>query len=916
MDIQQLRSWIFELYEPLENERTYIVYDHERGNLLVDVPRFSERALRLIRGTGRSGLLLVTNAARARDAHRYREALGVQVAAHAEDAQAVEGGPDVVLEDRASIRPDAIVVRARGTGQGATVALLRKFGGVLFCGDLDLESEAASSLMPLEFSAVLSSRRPPIWNAGKDELLELQQVLPKPRKQFGIILQAPWDRSYAGRLQDQMKPNPLVPVEATVGREAAMGGSTLVVARLTAEKMRQAPRPVSAERAGATAEAPAAAGSGKRRPRSFEENWDAPASARPPTTLANPLADIQPAEASHRPRPLGDRFRRYEIDELGALPNVDYIWGGIDLSPDGSEVAFSWNRSGIFEIYAAPIEGDRIIQLTGGGERDRSVWPRWSPDGVWVAFLRDRAGDEAFDIWLVDRDGERERFLAGRDGVMHREIAWSPDGSRIACTANYEGRFGIHLIEVATGERRALTDGTHDDYGPRWSPDGREILFWSRRDSVRTNSDLYVVAVSGGEPGRLDARGGQDGEALDGQWSPEGDAIAFTTNVRGRYEIAVARYRGGALTGVQHLGATPFDDTSPHWRPDGRGIVYARNQDASVSLRRIFTVSRADDPVADVPGTHFWGQVAPDSESVAYVYSGARAPADVHARPAGAVSPHALTSSLGDRIDPQVLVEPAHVRYPGADGRKIPALLYVPHAEAVHGEGPPPGVLYVHGGPTGQHYRWWDALPQVLANRGYAVLAPNIRGSTGYGREFQEANRRDWGGRDLEDVVRGAEWLAGEGIAQGRRLGIYGGSYGGYMALMCLAMAPGRWAAGVSVVGVVSLRTLFDSTRGDLREYLLRELGDPAEEADFYRDRSPLTHAGRIAAPLLVLQGQNDPRVPLAEAEQLVAALKSARKTYDYHVYPDEGHGFRRRENRVDALRRTIDWFDRHLQTG
>ncbi|MGH2450350.1 MAG: prolyl oligopeptidase family serine peptidase [Candidatus Limnocylindria bacterium] len=915
MDIQQLRSWIFELYEPLENQRTYIVYDADRGNLLIDVPPFSERALRLIRGTGRSSLLLITNAARAADAHRYREALGVQVAAHEDDAAGVEGGPDLVLEDREQVRPDTVAVRARSQDGGATVVLVRKFGGVLVSGDLDLASEAARELLTLEFSAVLSSGRPPVWNAGRDDLLEQQRVLPRPPKRFGILLQPPWDRSYAGRLQDQMVANPLVPADATVGREAAMGGSTLVVARLTPQRMEQAPRPVPADRPAASSETvPEAATARRNRPRSFAEDWQAPSSPRPPTTLANPLADIQPREAAHRPRPVGARFRRFEVEELGALPNVDYIWGGIHLSPDGSEVAFAWNRGGTFEIYTAPLEGDRIIQLTQGGEKDRSVWPRWSPDGRWVAFLRDRGGDEAFDIWLVDRDGERERFLVGREGVMHREIAWSPDGGKLAFAANYEGPFGIHVADVGTGERRAVTDGRHDDFMPRWSPDGSEILFWSRRDAVRTNTDLYVVSAGGGDARRLAVRGGVDGEALDGQWSPDGTTIAFTTNVRGRYEIALASYRDGSVGGVQHLGATPFDDTAPRWRPDGRGIVYTRSEEDMLSLRRVFTISRADDPIADVPGTHFWQQVGPDSETVSFVFSGARNPADVHVRTPESIQSRPITSSLGSKIDPAALVEPAHVRYPGADGRAIPALLYVPHAEALRGEGPPPGVLYVHGGPTGQHYRWWDPVAQLLANRGFVVLAPNIRGSTGYGREFQEANRRDWGGKDLQDVVRGAEWLAGEGIADGRRLGIYGGSYGGYMTLMCLAMAPGRWAAGVSLVGVVSLRTLFDSTRGDLREYLLRELGDPAEEAAFYRDRSPLTHAARIAAPLLVLQGQNDPRVPPSEAEQLVAALKGARKTHEYHVYPDEGHGFRRTDNRVDALRRTLAWFERHLQ--
>src|SRR6266545_3599557 len=223
VDIHQLRSWIFELYAPLENERQYVVYDAARGNLLIDLPEFAPRPLRLIEGIGRASLLVATNAARAQAAQRYREALGVRIAAHADDAANIPGGADVVLSDDEMVRPDARAIRVRGSGgQGATVLLLRKAGGVLVCGDLDLASEAARQLEALEFSAVLSARRPPMWNAGRDALLQLQRDLPKARKQFGILLPPPWDHAYRGRLEDKMTDHdPIVPVGETSAREAA-----------------------------------------------------------------------------------------------------------------------------------------------------------------------------------------------------------------------------------------------------------------------------------------------------------------------------------------------------------------------------------------------------------------------------------------------------------------------------------------------------------------------------------------------------------------------------------------------------------------------------------------------------------------------------------------------------------------------
>jgi dipeptidyl aminopeptidase/acylaminoacyl peptidase len=916
VDIHQLRSWIFELYEPLENERQYIVYDEQRGNLLIDAPPFSERALRLVRGAGPASLLVATNAARAADAEKYREALGLQVAVHADDADAIPGGPDVVLGDDELVRPDARAVRVHANGEGATVLLLRKAGGVLVCGDLDLASDAARALLPLSFSVVLSARRPPMWNAGKDNLLTLQDELPKPRKQFGILLQAPWDRAYKGRLEDKLVPHdPIVPREVTAPREAAMGPETLVVATAARELVERPRRPVPAGASATAKGAEQQSSKTTKRPKSFAEDWDARGTARPPTTIANPATDIKPPPPVVAPRSIGDRYRRLSVEELAGVPYVDYVWGGVDLSPDGSEAAFSWNRSGTFEIFSAPLDGERIFQLTEANER--SVSPRWSPDGKQLAFMRDRGGDERFEIWLVDRDGEHERNLTNEPGVMHRDIAWSPDGTKLAYAANSLGKekgFAVHVIDVTTGAKRALTDGARDDFQPRWSPDGALLLFTSRREDVRTNADLYVVAASGGEVTRLETRGGIDGESIDARWSPDGTRISFTTDTRGRHEVAIATFAERELGRIDRMTDSIHDEYGAVWRPDGRALVYLHNEDAAVSLRRVFTVSHADHAVSDIPGMHAWPAVGPDSDTTAFIFSTPSRPWDVYFTRERAIEARAITRSLPATIDPETLVEPSHVRYPSADGEDVPALLFLPYAEALRGEKVPPAIINIHGGPTSQHHREWNVATQVFVNAGFVVLEPNPRGSTGYGKKWREGNRRDWGGKDLEDIARGAAWLGDQKLADPERIGVYGVSYGGYLTLMSLALRGDRFAAGVSVVGVVSWKTMVATTRGDLREYLLRELGDPEKDADLYRERSPLTHASKIRSPLLVLQGENDPRVPRTEAEQVVKALRDSGKPHEYHVYPGEGHGFRLTENRIDALRRALDWFDRHLR--
>ena len=927
LDIHQLRSWIFELYEPLENERQYIVYDSARGNLLIDIPPFSARSVRLIEGTGPASLLVATNAARAREAQKFREALGVRIAVHQDDTAELGAEADVLLTDDELVRPDVRAVRVRAGGEGATVLLLRKAGGVLVCGDLDLASEGAHALLGLEFSAVLSAGRAPMWNAGRDNLERMQRELPKPRKLFSILIPPPWDRAYKGRLEHQMVHNEtIVPREQTAPREAAMGETTLVVARQSRDLIERAKRPIPATPAASAGNGGAPADGGSRsasaggappketkRPKPFAEDWDATGTERPATTIANAPTDIVPVIGEYRPRPLGERFRRLPIEDLVGSPYVDWSFGAIDLSPAGDEVAFSWNKTGNFEIYSAPIAKETLYQLTTGTER--SVSPRWSPDGTQLAFLRDHGGDERWDIWLVDRAGEQERNLTNEPAVCHRDISWSPDGQRIAMVSNVSGRgFGVSVIDLRSGVQAALTDGAHDDLQPRWSPDGTRIVFASRRETLRPNMEIHVVPANGGATTRLDTRQGKDGESRDASFSPDGRRIAFSTNVRGRYEPALATFEQDRVTRVEYLTQNIHDETEPVWRPDSRGLLFLHSEESEVSVRRVFAVSHATHPVADRPGVHASAHVGPDSDLVAYLWTGARDPWDVWVTGERMVTPKRLTKSLPSTIDPATLVEPVHVRYPGADGRQIPALLYVPHAEALRGSASPPAIVHVHGGPTGQHLRWWDRASQWFANNGYVVLAPNIRGSTGYGREFQEANRGDWGGRDLQDVVKGVDWLAKEGIADAKRIGVYGGSYGGFMTLMVLTQAPDKFAAGVSLVGVVSWKTLYDTTRGDLRDYLERELGDPAKVPDLYRDRSPLTHVSKIKAPLLVLQGANDPRVPQSEAKLMTDALKAAGKTFDQHVYEGEGHGFRTRENAIDSVRRATEWFDRYLQ--
>lgn len=943
MDVQQLRSWIFEIFDPLTEDRTYVLFDR-RAATLVDLPRFDRRAVLRVLGTCDPVLVFFTHAGRAAETEKWRAALpGVKFAIHEADAGAVPGGVDLTVRDGDRLTAEAEVVHVAAHTPGSSALLVHRAGGVLFPGDAVIGREDGRLALPdasyaptekvragieklraYEFSSVLSTHGRPVWNAGKDRYTALLAELPRPEKRFGHMVDAPWDRYYRGYLQDQMVRNPITPSAETIEQAAAHGPSTLVPA-WEKEPPREVKWPAPAEARGARAEpAPAKPAEpppekrGERRPAAVPTRDGKRWSLASEFAREHPPRARGPVETIPGPgEPLVSRYRRFTAKELLTVPFVDYWWRSLDLSPDAEDVVFAWNRGGSFEIYRAPISGESIYQLTASA--DRSVQPRFSPDGRRVAFLRDSDGDERFHIWLVDRDGTHERQLTTTTATR-MSIAWSPDGRSLAYLSNEGGRLGIWRLEVPSGAARPVVPKVRhpgaDVIAPVWSRDGRFLAYHSASDDDPTNVELHVMPAGGeAPPWKIDTHPGASARAVLPAWGPHDEWLAFTTDLRGRGEVALVPMRDGRSAGpVRYLREAHFDDFGPVWQPGGRALLYHRSVDATVSLRRAYVVSLDDEPVLDAPGVHVDVRARPDG-AVVYIWSGPTSPADVYVKRPTDVESHRLTRSLPPEIDPAAFVRPQHVRYPGAGGERIPALLYVPHPEALEGDrGRPPAIVYAHGGPTAQHFQWWDPVPQWFCNSGYVVLAPNVRGSTGYGRAFREANRRDWGGKDLEDLVKGADWLEAERIADGARIAVYGASYGGYMTLMALTQAPHRWAAGCSLVGVVSLETMYRTTREDLREMLEAQMGSPDRDARLLRERSPLQYVDRIDAPLLVLQGKNDPRVPLSEARQLVEALREAGKAFSFYVYEDEGHGFRRAENRQDALVRALEFFDEHVK--
>ncbi len=903
MDVQQLRSWVFELYEPLTEDRTYILL-HDQDGTLIDLPPFDRRALLTIRGVCEPRLVCFTHAGRAGDIAKWREALpGVPLAIHGADADAVAGGVDLHLKDGDVLTrdPEARVIHIGAHTPGASMVLAKVPGGVLFTGDAvagnargtlslpdpsyahpDQVRSGIEKLRRYEFSAVLSTRGRPLWNAGKERYLELLAELPRPERRFGHIVDAPWDRQYL-RVRSQMAPNPLVPKEETIEEAAAHGPSTLVPAW-----ERRPAKEVTWQEAAAPAQAAAAA-------RSDGKRWSLAREA-PKALPPKPPGPVQtvPWEPSDAPV----TFRRLSAEELVAIPHVDWAYRSFDLSREGGDVVFSWDETGQFEVYRAPVSGDAIYRLTSSARR--SLQPRLSPDGRWIAFLRE--GDTGFEIWLVDRDGTRERRVTDR-AAARTGLAWSPDGSTLAYFSDESGSAALHALDVRSGGTRVVAkDATPDDDGPSWSPDARFLAY---RAGDAPAGDVYVIAADASSPPRrIETRGGVSGQSLTPRFSPDGKSLAFVTDVRGRWEVGIVAIDEGVAAGApRFLRDGHYDEFDPVWDVEPGRLLYLRDTDGMLSARRAYLVSYDDEPVLDTPGVHMAVRVRPNGDLV-YQWSGAREPADVLVKGRGEIVPRRITRSLPSSLAAGLFVEPRHVRYPAADGTSIPALLYLPHRVSTDEAGDlPPAIVYPHGGPTWQHSVMFDAWAQWFASAGYVVLAPNVRGSAGYGKAFREANRGDVGGKDLEDLAAGAWWLVAEGIVDGARVGVFGHSYGGYLALRAAERWPERFAAACSIGGRVTLDTLVGRMPS-------LASSDPA----FLRERSVFSDIDRLRAPVLLLYGEKDPGLLLDEVRRFADALRVKGNVFSFYAYPDAGRELLRREDRRDALERASEFFDEHVK--
>jgi dipeptidyl aminopeptidase/acylaminoacyl peptidase len=582
------------------------------------------------------------------------------------------------------------------------------------------------------------------------------------------------------------------------------------------------------------------------------------------------------------------------------------------LSPDGHHIAYVGNASGRPNLWLMNSDGTEAHQLLHANDRQAEL--TFTRDGAQILYVQDKGGDEMYDIYALPLAGGEPRNMTNTDQTSETGPLFSRDGSMLAFGAKdkVSPSTNIAVMPWPSGPVKLLTHETDRKASWSavcWSPDG-SALFADRRVGL-DDSDGYRIDLRTGVAVKLTAHEGKE-QATISDISPDGKTLLLSSNRK-------AGYRNVALLDLSSkqwkwVTDTQWESSAGEFSPDGKNFTYEQNADGRTSVQFVDTAtlkaSERNAPLGMNAGAASPTSFFPDS-SYLLLHQDSTHPPNLYLLHAdGDLKQVTHNESAG--LAAAVVPVSQLVTYKSFDGRVISAFVWVPFN--LKRDGTAAAVVMPHGGPTGQTVDSFNSRAVLLASRGFVVIAPNVRGSTGYGMEFQNANVKDLGGGDLKDEIAGVDFLKATGFVDAKKIGIWGGSYGGFMTLMAIGKTPDVWAAAVDEYGILNWYTMLQHEDPSLQEYEKTLLGDPEKDRAVYEATSPLKYIRNEKAPLLVLQGERDIRVPKEEAEQVVAILKAEGRTVDAVYYPEEGHGFLKREHQTDELTRAAAWFERYLQ--
>ncbi len=569
------------------------------------------------------------------------------------------------------------------------------------------------------------------------------------------------------------------------------------------------------------------------------------------------------------------------------------------LSPDGQKIAFIWDRDDLSDIYTLPVTTSWPQRISTHRE-PVAYWddeiPRWSPDGEWLAFTMDE------QIQVCPATGKLPKKISDFTSSASSPI-WMPDSQQLLISVERYEATQLLLTDRDGHWPKALTDDrTGDAWDARPAPDGRSIAYVYRPFNDLNRLDIRLINLENGQIGTL--TGNPQEKNHSPRWSPDSQKLAYLSQKTGFFEIWLLDPKSGEAQQVTHLGC---DVSEIAWSPDGKKLGCVINRGGSFELAILIVETGELRALHNPPGVHSNFNWFPDSTRLTYEFESPVQPPDIYTIAIDSGQINQLTFSQIPALANNNLIMPEVIHYESYDGLQVPGFLYRPNQLNQA------GLVNPHGGPSDQYGYHWDLFAQYLAAKGYTLLAPNYRGSTGYGLEFERLNYDNWGIGDTQDCLAAGKYLATLAGIDPQKLAIFGGSYGGYMTNCCLARDPEYiFSAGIAKFGDANLVSSWAQCNRHLRLYSEIFLGHPATKFKTYLEGSPLYQVENVQKPILILHGLEDDVVPPQASEEWVEALKKHGKTFEYKTYPKEPHGFLRRANQIDVytrMERFLDWY-------
>jgi dipeptidyl aminopeptidase/acylaminoacyl peptidase len=605
-----------------------------------------------------------------------------------------------------------------------------------------------------------------------------------------------------------------------------------------------------------------------------------------------------------------EREKEYTIDTLSKIPQI-YL---PIVSHSKDKVAFYWDKTGILELYTADLKTNEIKQVSHG-ECPRAIRAGfvWTRDDENLIFAKDKDGDENHNLIKINVKSGKTEPITSTTGCQNYAADTSPDGKYLAMISTRKGQLNLFRLDIKSKEVNQLTNHVNPTWGGcSWNPKYDWIAYNVNETKDLRNLDIWLVKPDGSEKKRIVCvkEGSED---IVTEWSKDGKLLAFTTDANKVKQPGVYNLETGEIK----LVGGECEETAAGFSEDGGKLVCLRNCEATV-----FSVVY-DIETGKCEETRFPKGVV---GSVQYALNDQLliAPLNTPTIPSALVAYDLKNRTIKYLVEPQYgnadpafFVTPEYIKYKSPDGLEIPAILYkpknIPKGKSL------PTLIMPHGGPTGQYFFDFDMIGQILANEGYVLLLPNVRGSTGYGRKFQDMNLMDWGGKDLEDVVAGANYLTSLSYVDKKRMGVFGGSYGGFMTFIAVTKKPELWAAACAWVGISRLKTFYERSQPHFKYFVRMHMGDPEKNSKLWEDRSALNFASNIRCPILIIHGVHDPRCPVEESRQfrdkLVELGKKEGEDFEYVEFGEEGHGaYTDMSMRTRTLKMLLDFFNRRLK--